>query len=93
MFARLLKAHLDLEQSHEYLRQKLNVRMQEQGWSMEDLFAAADQDGKGYVSVLDFQTILGHRKSKNYAVKDLEYLLRMYDGQGSRRVTFEDFSE
>lgn len=54
IFSRLLKAHLDLEQSHEYLRQKLNERMKEQTWSLADLFEVADQDQKGYISVLDF---------------------------------------
>jgi Ca2+-binding EF-hand superfamily protein len=97
IFARLLKGHLDLEQSHEYLRAKLNQRMQEQAWTMEDLFAATDKDQKGYVSVLDLQKILGQRSKSNnpksYAVKDLEYLLRMYDGQGSRRVSFEAFAD
>ena len=51
---RLLKAHLDLEQSHEYLRQKMDQKMKEQTWSMADMFECSDQDGKGYISLMDF---------------------------------------
>ena len=74
-----MKAHLDLEQSHEYLRQKMDQKMKEQTWSMADMFESSDHDGKGYISLLDFQIILSNNKSKNYNMKDLEYLLRMYD--------------
>lgn len=85
---RLLKAHLDLEQSHEYLRQKMDQKMKEQTWSMADMFECSDQDGKGYISLMDFQIILSQNMTKNYNMKDLEYLLRMYDSLGNRKISF-----
>tara|TARA_B110000285_G_C14975965_1_gene538982 strand:- start:65 stop:388 length:324 start_codon:yes stop_codon:yes gene_type:complete len=89
IFCRLLKAHLDLEQSHEYLRQNLKRKMKEQSWIMLDIFNAMDQEAKGYISILDFQTILGQRVN---TTQDIEYLLRMYDRVGDRRITFDNFS-
>ena len=51
----LLKAHLDLEQSREYLRQKLNNKMDQNTWSTADLFEACDQEGKGYLTIRDME--------------------------------------
>ena len=62
--------------------------MKEQTWSIADMFESCDQDGKGYISLLDFQIILSNNKTKNYNMKDLEYLLRMYDSQGNRKISF-----
>jgi|TARA_B110001450_G_scaffold189341_1_gene177454 hypothetical protein len=42
IFCRLLKAHLDLEQSHEYLRQNLKKKIKEQRWALVDIFNALD---------------------------------------------------
>ena len=42
IFCRLLKAHLDLEQSHEYLRQNLKKKIKEQRWTLVDIFNALD---------------------------------------------------
>ena len=67
--------------------------MQDQTWSIADLFEVADQEQKGYISVYDFQVILSHSKQKSSNMEDLAYLLRMYDTNGSRRVTFQDFKE
>ena len=52
------------------------------------MFESADRDGKGHVSVLDFQVILTSNKSKWYDMRDLEYLLRLYDKQGTRKIQF-----
>ena len=59
---------------------------------MADMFESSDHDGKGYISLLDFQIILSNNKSKNYNMKDLEYLLRMYDSHGNRKISFQDFA-
>jgi Ca2+-binding EF-hand superfamily protein len=67
IFGRLLKAHLDLEQSHEYLRQKMDTKMKEQTWSLADMFEASDIDGRGYISLRDFHTILQNNKNKNFS--------------------------
>lgn len=68
--------------------------MQTENWEMEDMFDACDQDKKGYISVLDFQVVLSFNRNKNYNMRDIEYLLRMYDKDGmqSRKVSFEDFA-
>lgn len=55
---------------------------------MADMFESADRDGKGNISVLDFQVILTNNKSKWYDMRDLEYLLRLYDKQGTRKIPF-----
>ena len=81
--ARLLKAYLDLEQSHEYLRQKLAHRMKQENWSMADVFEACDHDGKSYISVLDLQMILSENKNAQFSLKDIEFLLKRYDKTGS----------
>ena len=44
IFKRLLRAHLNLEQAHEYLRQRISKIRQSEGWSLEDLFKAVDRD-------------------------------------------------
>ena len=49
------------------------------GYTLEDAFSTADHDKKGFISVLDFQIILSGNNQKNFNMKDLEYLLRMYD--------------
>ena len=54
IFCRLLKAHLDLEQSHEYLRQNLDRKMREQEWTLDDLFDTLDSQRKGFIGLLDF---------------------------------------
>lgn len=64
--------------------------MREQEWSLQDLFDTLDAQRKGFIGLLDFQLILGTR-NKNYTMNDIEYLLRMYDKQGDRRITFEQF--
>ena len=91
--ARLLKAYLDLEQSHEYLRQKLNAKMKQECWSFDNLFETCDIDGKGYISVLDLQLILSHSKNKNFCMKELEYLLKRYDRAGNltKKINFKEF--
>ena len=82
----LLKAHLDLEQSREYLRQKLSAKMDQKTWSEADLFEAVDQDGKGYLTIRDFEAVM-----KKLGHKELEELVAMYDTVGNRKVTFQDF--
>ena len=59
---------------------------------MADMFESADRDGNGHISVLDFQVILTNNKSKWYDMRDLEYLLRLYDKQGTRMIPFQDFA-
>jgi len=76
---RLLKAHLDLEQSHDYLRLTLDHKMKDEQWTIAEIFEAADQENKGWVSILDVQVILSQNKNKNLNMGDLEYLFRMYD--------------
>jgi len=58
---------------------------------MEDVYRSVDQDGKGYVSVLDLQIILSLNQGKNYNMRDLEFLLRLYDREGRRKIVQQDF--
>lgn len=77
LLRRLLRAHLDLEQSHEYMRQSLARKMQEQNWTIGELFEAADQDKKGYLAVRDFEQILGGTSQPPLRSDDAAYLLHL----------------
>ena len=62
--------------------------MQQENWSMADVFDSVDSDGKGYVNQIDLQNILYQNKRKSYDGRDIEYLLRMYDTEGVRKIGF-----
>ena len=109
LLQRLLRAHLDLEQSHEYMRQSLSRKMQEQNWTIGELFEAADLDKKGYLAVRDFEHILGGAdqppvRSNDAAYLlhlDAAYLMRLYSPNGletsttniNGRISFQDFQD
>jgi hypothetical protein len=42
IFKRLLRAHLNLEQAHEYLRERFSKRLTIEGWTYEEVFELAD---------------------------------------------------
>lgn len=36
----------------------MDTKMKEQTWSLADMFEATDHDGKGHISLTDFQKVL-----------------------------------
>lgn len=67
-------------------------RLSDLGYTLEDAFSTADHDKKGFISVLDFQIILSGSSQSNFNMKDLEYLLRMYDNVDMRKVDRQAFA-
>ena len=64
--------------------------MQQQSWSLVQILEVADQDQKGFVSLLDLQRIVNWSPKRTYNSKDIEFLLRMYDTGGTRKVSYGD---
>jgi len=95
IFKRLLRAHLNLEQAHEYLRQRLaKIRLTE-AWSVEDLFKIVDRDENGSISVYDLERlIIEHKKGGSRSlVEEIELVIAMYDRTGYHKITFKDFTD
>ena len=42
IFKRLLRAHLNLEQAHEYIRERFSKICAVEGWKLEEIFELAD---------------------------------------------------
>lgn len=42
IFKRLLKAHLNLEQAHEYIRERFSKTCAKEGWELQEIFEMAD---------------------------------------------------
>lgn len=61
------------------------------GWNMYDVFNAVDAENKGFVSPLDIQRILLGNSQISINIKDLDFLLRIYDHQGNRKISMERF--
>ena len=86
-----MRSHLDIEQSHDYLRQALCRKINQNAWSIGDLFEAADKEKKGFLSVGDFEWVLMQQADEKNGrgpsaismgtlcdPEDLGYLMRLY---------------
>ena len=95
IFKRLLRAHLNLEQAQEYLRQRLNKIRTTECWSLEDLFKVVDRDENGSISVYDLERlIIEHKKGGSRSiVEEIELVIAMYDKTGYHKISFSDFSD
>ena len=62
IFKRLLRAHLNLEQAHEYLRQRLHKLRKAEDWSLEELFRTIDREETGSISVYDLERLIMETK-------------------------------
>ena len=58
VFKRLLRAHLNLEQAHEYLRQRLARTRDSRNWSLEEIYNVIDSDRKGSITVFDLEKLI-----------------------------------
>ena len=58
VFKRLLRAHLNLEQAHEYLRQRLAKTRGAQKWSLKEIFDVLDEERNGSLTVFDLEKII-----------------------------------
>ena len=93
VFNRLLKAHLNLEQAHEYLRSRLSRSRGANRWSLREIFDTLDYERKLTLSVFDLERlIVPFRKggSRNI-VEDIELLIAMFDRSGCGKISFIDF--
>ena len=93
IFNRLLRAHLNLEQAHEYLRQRFAKVRGQEAWSLNDVFSAADQDLKGSLTVYDLEKLIIEQKrgGSRTLVDEIELLIGMYDRSGYKKINFVDF--
>lgn len=58
IFKRLLLAHLNLEQAHEYLRQRLARIRGSKTWSLQEIYDALDSERKGALTVYDLEKLV-----------------------------------
>lgn len=89
-----MRAHLNLEQAHEYLRQRLARTRQNHDWSLDEVFTVLDSDVKGSISIFDIEKlIIEHKKSGSRTlVDDVDLLIQMYDRTSYQRIVYVDFS-
>ena len=101
LLQRLLRAHLDLEQSHDFMRHSIGRMMQAQNCTAEDLFAAIDGQRKGYLTAKDFEFILTDGGRHRVDPEDAAYLIRLYGSSDeeainvtnlNKRISFQDFA-
>lgn len=95
MFKRLLRAHLNVEQAHEFIRERFSKKAAAEGWSMDDLFEAVDTQSKNQLSIYDVEKlIIDYKKSGSRTlIEDVELLFAMYDKRGAGRINFFDFKD
>ena len=93
MYKRLLRAHLNLEQAHEYLRHRLQKIMYTEAWTFYDLFRVVEDPERHSIGVYDLEKmIIEHKRggSRNL-VTDIQLLIEMYDRCGCQRISSADF--
>jgi Ca2+-binding EF-hand superfamily protein len=93
VFKRLLRAHLNVEQAHEYLRERFTKKVAAEGWQLEDIFSAVNDANT--LSIYDIERlIIEYKKSGSRTlIEDVELLFAMYDKSGSGRINLFDFRD
>ena len=92
VFQKLLLTHLAEELNHEKLRKDLFEYLHSKGWTTDDTFNLADQDFKGFISILDFQVLLLKDPKVSSFLQHLDYLLRLYENDETRRTDRVSFT-
>ena len=90
VFKRLLRAHLNLEQAHEYLRQRMDRSRNTNQWSLEEIFEALDGENKCSITVYDLEKMIMQMKKSGSRslLDDIELLINLYDRTGYRKINF-----
>ena len=93
VYKRLFKAHLNLEQAHEYLRQRLARTRGANNWSLQQIYEGLDDERKGTLSVYDLEKLVINQKrgGSRSIVEEIELLIAMYDRSGYGKISFVDF--
>ena len=93
VFKRLLRAHLNLEQAHEYLRKRLARTRGAQNWSLKEIYDVLDHERTGSLTVFDLEKIvIKQRKGgARSIVEEIELLVAMFDRSHSSKISFIDF--
>ena len=84
---------MNLEQAHEYLRQRLSKARISNAWTFREIFDALDTERKGVITVYDLEKLVIQRKKggSRSIVEDIELLIAMYDMSGFGKINFTDF--
>ena len=90
-----MRAHLNLEQAHEYIRERFSKTLQNEGWRLEDIFELVDSQQKNTISIYDLEKlIIEHKKcGSRTLMEEVELLMQMYDRGGANRINFFDFKD
>ena len=93
VFKRLMRAHLNLEQAQEYLRQRASRTRGANSWSLQEAFETLDIERKGSVTVYDLERLIINQKKggSRSIVDDIELLINMYDRTGFHKICYIDF--
>ncbi|CDW85220.1 ef hand family protein [Stylonychia lemnae] len=92
---KLTKAHLNIEQSHEYLRDRVQKLLQSENTSVQKGFTELDRGSKGYLSLYDIEDLLSEYKRlrASEVVKDAEFILNLYDKKQEKRLSARAFQD
>ena len=84
---------MNLEQAHEYLRQRLQRTRGGHSWTLQQIFEALDHERKGSVTVYDLEKLVMNQKKggSRSIVEDIELLVAMYDRSGYGKINYIDF--
>uniref|UniRef100_A0A7S3MHN6 EF-hand domain-containing protein n=1 Tax=Favella ehrenbergii TaxID=182087 RepID=A0A7S3MHN6_9SPIT len=93
VFKRLIRAHLNLEQAQEYLRQRAARTRGQNSWTMQEVFEALDMERKGSITVYDLERLIIEQKrgGSRSLVDEIELLINMYDRTGFHKICYIDF--
>ena len=86
---------MNLEQAHEYIRERFSKILQNEGWRLEDIFELVDNQQKNTISIYDIEKlIIEHKKcGSRTLMEEVELLMQMYDRGGANRINFFDFKD
>ena len=90
---RTLSTQLSVAQAHEYLRQRLSSQCAKRHKSISDIYRALDFQKKQYLTIDDLGAFISRHKQTNSQelANDLELLLRKYDRDMDRRISYYEF--
>lgn len=76
---RIIRAHINIEHSHEYLRNRVNRFLTNYNVSLREIFEELDHQKKAYFTIFDIENLLELQREKKEAIRDVGLLMQKYD--------------
>jgi Ca2+-binding EF-hand superfamily protein len=93
LLRRMVRAHINIEHSHEYLRNRVNRVILNNNTSLRGIFEELDHQRKGYFNIFDIENMLELQREKVEAIRDVGLLMHKYDKSQQKRIYFSSFAE